>query len=145
MFQKGEVLKTDRTEKMLNHVNKWKVLKITVIFLIWYMHFPTKMVGLQSEMITFIPVRGGAGPRRVAHHVLWATIKAVMLLLSFSWLSLHHRMPCCWNLNLMNLYCTLRITNSSVSYDTMAPWHLWKTWATPIWLFHDTCYKHYIY
>ena len=23
--------------------------------------------------------------------------------------------------------------------------HMWKTWATQIWLFHDTCDKHYIY
>ena len=48
------------------------------------MHFPTKMVGLQSEMKTFLPVRGGAGPGGVTHHVLRAAIKAVMLLLSFS-------------------------------------------------------------
>ena len=73
------------------------MLKITVIFLIWYMHFPTKMVGLQSEMITFLPVKGGAGPGGVAHHVLWATIKAVMLLLSFSGLSPYHCMPWCRN------------------------------------------------
>ena len=40
------------------------------------------MVGLQSEMRTFLPLRGGAGPGGVAHHVLRAAIKAVMLLLS---------------------------------------------------------------
>ena len=32
-------------------------------------HFPTKMAGLQSQMRTFLPVRGGAGPVGVAHHV----------------------------------------------------------------------------
>ena len=50
------------------------------------------MVSLQSEMRTFLPVRGGAGPGGVAHHVLEAAIKAVMLLLSFSGLSPHHCM-----------------------------------------------------
>ena len=75
--------KLTRHQKLLNHVNKWKVLKITVIFQILYRHFPTKMVGLQSDMKTFLPVRGGAGPGGVPHDVLWAAIKAVMLLRSF--------------------------------------------------------------
>ena len=54
-------------------------------------------------------------PGGVTRHVLWAAIKALLLLLCFSVLSLHHCMPCCKDIHLMNLYCALRIKNSSVS------------------------------
>ena len=38
--------------------------------------FPTKIVGLRSEMRTFLPVWGGVGPGGVAHHVLCSNAAA---------------------------------------------------------------------